>query len=293
MGYKFNPGQEHVEEGLRRIAGERFQRIARTLENPDLSDLVKIHEVRKSVKRLRSLIRLAGPSLADWREENICLRDAARPLSALRDTSALHEALANLPLAPEALGDLTHALTFSPQIPHTSPETTSDLLQTFTEITRSAAIRAETWRLNATGFDALAPGLEKSYRRLRKSHDLAMKTKEEDALHEWRKAAKIHWHHSLLLRKTCPEAMEAHARMAARISSSLGTWRDAGLVITAINALPSDALPPKLAKKARKAITRLQAASLLEARSNTLWITAETPHALIKRWEQYWQTSAE
>ena len=46
-----------------------------------------VHEVRKSLKKIRAALRLVRPVIGDksYRRENTCFRDAARPLTEVRD----------------------------------------------------------------------------------------------------------------------------------------------------------------------------------------------------------------
>src|SRR5262245_11848944 len=55
----------------------------------------KVHDTRKRLKRARAAVRLARPALGDraWRRENESLRDAGRPLSAIRDSRILIDTL--------------------------------------------------------------------------------------------------------------------------------------------------------------------------------------------------------
>src|SRR6476620_4264268 len=85
---------------LRSIAAERLELSLSCLNKPLTDD--SVHAIRKRLKELRSLLRLLRgplPRLTRHRE-NTALRDAARPLSDLRDTAVLIEALTGLPKRP-------------------------------------------------------------------------------------------------------------------------------------------------------------------------------------------------
>src|SRR5438045_3832500 len=58
----------------------------------------EIHEARKAIKRSRATLRLLRNTLSDhaYRLENSTLRDAAKPLSAVRDARVLLESLDDL-----------------------------------------------------------------------------------------------------------------------------------------------------------------------------------------------------
>src|ERR1035438_9205365 len=97
MAYRLQPG-ESVREGLRRIAREELssaaaglrQATARTRDDA-------IHEARKSVKKVRAILRLMRGELGDtYAIENRRLRDVARRLSVYRDGTVMIETLDQL-----------------------------------------------------------------------------------------------------------------------------------------------------------------------------------------------------
>lgn len=290
MTYRLKPGKETVENGIRRIAADEFSRIAETLANPDLPSAGQVHEVRKSAKRLRSMIGLVAPVLAVATTENAVLRDAARTLSSTRDTGAILDCLGRLKLPPDIVSMVTAALAGTPPSPD-PVKGSAKLLKAFGRETSAAAKRAAGWKINDEGFDAIGSGLKRSYGRLRKTFDTAIRTGEEEATHDWRKSAKRHWHHALLLRQICPEILDAHARMAHRLSESLGDWRDIGLLIDALDTVPPGQLDKETLKAVRRAAIRDQKRLLKKARRISSLLTAEKPRAFTARWAAYWAAS--
>ncbi len=287
MTYRFKPGRETVGDGVRRIAAEQFGHMFGALGDEDQPSARRVHEVRKAVKRLRSLIRLIGPVFPDAKAENAALRDAARELSAARDTGAVMETLNQLKL-PEDVHARTRDALVKVTAARVSPEEAERLLKTFERQMRAASRRAAKWQIEAEGIEALAPGIHRGYRRLRKSFRDAVATGEEERLHDWRKCAKDHWHHTLLLRAVCFEAMQAHARMAENLSDALGDWRDAGLVLDALEQVPTKSLGKDDLKTVKRALARAQKRALRKAGRRGALLTAESPGALVARWSAYW-----
>ncbi len=78
------------------LLGELDSAIAR-LEKCPPSDHA-IHEIRKELKRVRAALRLLRPCLGvrAYRRENAVVRDAARPLTPMRDAAILPQALRRL-----------------------------------------------------------------------------------------------------------------------------------------------------------------------------------------------------
>src|SRR6201996_1775813 len=91
MAYKLEL-DEDVRAGIRRCAREQMDRAIRELSDRIGEDPVDaVHTARKAVKKERSLLRLARGAMPQRqrRRENAALRDAARGLSAARDTEAM------------------------------------------------------------------------------------------------------------------------------------------------------------------------------------------------------------
>ena len=290
MAYKLKPGHETVETGIRRIAGEEFSRIADVLANADIAGARKVHEVRKGAKKLRSLIRLVAPVVATAKPENTVLRDAARSLSSVRDSGAIEDSLARLKL-PVGVGDVVELALADRREPSLSPGEPAKLLKVFNREMRAVAKRVAGWQIDADDFEAVRPGLKRSYKKLREDFAKAIHSGEEEATHDWRKSAKTHWHHTLMLSQICPEAMDAHARMASRLSESLGNWRDSGLLIAALEALPPGNLEKDTLKIVSRAAMRDQKRLLKKAQRISALLTAEKPQALIARWSAYWSAT--
>lgn len=287
MAYRLKPGSETVEAGLKRIADEEFARIAHILSDAELSYARQVHEVRKSTKRIRSLIRLFAPTLATAKAESMTLRDAARALSSARDTGAILDSLERLKL-PAATKEAMKAALADNSGKTSEP---AKLLKAFGRDIRAAAKKAAAWHINADGFEAIRPGLGRSYKTLRDDFAAAARSRDEEAIHTWRKSAKVHWHHTILLGRICPDAIDAHARMACRLSESLGDWRDTGLLIAALDALTPEDLDKDSLKGARRAASADQKRLLKKAERISSLLTAEKPKALAARWAAYWAVS--
>ena len=90
---------QSVQKNIRRIAKKL---VEKTLE--DLAESSKksrdraVHDARKGLKKLRACLRLVRPEAGEriYREENRRYRDAARPLTEVRDAKILVESLGSL-----------------------------------------------------------------------------------------------------------------------------------------------------------------------------------------------------
>src|SRR5262245_6994153 len=98
MSFEFEP-DESVRKGVRRIARKQLEAALGLLTGaqPASPDEV-VHEARKHFKKLRAVLRLVRPAIGPkaYRGENITFRDAARPLTEVRDAKVLVETVDGL-----------------------------------------------------------------------------------------------------------------------------------------------------------------------------------------------------
>src|ERR1700730_254363 len=97
MAYQLS-SEESVPEGLRRMFREEFKSAVDQLKTKNGAKRDEaIHEARKSIKKIRGVLRLVQPELGGvFRFENRRLRDAGRKLSAFRDAGSVIEVFDNL-----------------------------------------------------------------------------------------------------------------------------------------------------------------------------------------------------
>ncbi|CAN0515546.1 unnamed protein product, partial [Phaeothamnion confervicola] len=99
-------------------------------------------------------------------------------------------------------------------------------LEEFRTRMSTARSRVGRWRLSEDGFDAIEPGLARSYKAARRAMAAASKDTTADAIHDWRKRVKDHWYHAHLLTPVWPKQMKT-SRIAARdLSELLGEHHD-------------------------------------------------------------------
>ena len=89
--------KESLEEGVHRVIEERVTEAAHELRSRRARGET-IHTARKRLKEARAILRLVRDELGEstFDRENRSYRNAARPLSELRDTEAIAQAFARL-----------------------------------------------------------------------------------------------------------------------------------------------------------------------------------------------------
>jgi CHAD domain-containing protein len=159
----------------------------------------RVHKVRRAIKHLRALLRLARPVLGGYREANAGLRDAARLLSHGRDATvrvALLGELASNADPGSELGALA-----GPAVAGSLPDAAEQEKQLagFARQIAVLAARSALWRVEPAPWTSLSKGAAKTYRAARRAMACARSTGRPADFHEWRKQIKYHAQHLDLL----------------------------------------------------------------------------------------------
>ncbi|HEX3745507.1 MAG TPA: CHAD domain-containing protein [Bryobacteraceae bacterium] len=294
MAYKFKQGQT-VAQNVKRIASEELATALQCLrDRAAVPAESSVHEIRKSIKKTRALLRLVRPELGEfYADENVQLRDTGRKLSPLRDAGALIgvvDGLREHPLngAGRSLSAVRKQLVRQKQLLEQEaggrklgPEVASELLR--------ARKSVRYWRLAKGGFEALAPGIEKTFRDGRRALAKARNSGRREDFHEWRKRVKDLWYHVRLLEKIWGDLMEGYEHSLKELEDALGDDLNLAILTERVEAMAS------------QNGGRLKAASLIkkiedsrsELRKRTLEIGdrvyAEKPREFTRQMARLWK----
>ncbi len=260
------------------------------LTDPELSDPEAVHEVRKTLKRWRALLRLLARPLGEQADQmRMEARELMRAIAGARDAQS----------ALDALGDLRKAeVPFSP----TSTETIRARLtemrdaaeaKSFTKTMRDrlsryldyATLSLERWPLKAIDFDTVTDGLTSTYRRARQLVPDGWTDAEAEHLHDLRRRVVEHRHQMDLVEPLWPRLGKVWAEEAQRLRNQLGACQDLA-VLTSLTA-PHELLAPwrsrlsPLIEERRRA--HMKTAQRLSGR-----LFAEKPKAFRRRIAALW-----
>ncbi|NBD39306.1 MAG: CHAD domain-containing protein [Verrucomicrobia bacterium] len=218
---------------IRRIVEERLERARRSLAAYPRRDPEGLHEARKDIKRLRSLLRLLrSPALkAPRRQANAALRMAGRRLSSCRDTEVLAALLEEI--SGEADADLReaarHAMNQLPQRgareQEVSPEDRAATGRAFADVEKIVAEMP----LQTLGKEALLKAWKRSEKRRRRARRIFRKEPSPGNLHELRKRQKDCLYQRKLLRDLLPRKKRSRGKIRRR-EKALGKARDYDLL---------------------------------------------------------------
>ncbi|HEY6781010.1 MAG TPA: CHAD domain-containing protein [Thermoleophilaceae bacterium] len=286
--------EETAADGVRRVARGRVESALIQLRRKSERDLpTAVHEARKDLKKLRSLLRLVRDALGRKRyhAENARYRDAARLLAGSRDAEVKLETLlglrrrfgSELPAAAGLEGALrAEREQLSGAVDE--PRLRGQLEQAAAAIELGRAA-IDDWRLDASGWKLLRPGLERSYRRGRERLAVVRSDPSVEAIHEWRKGVKDLWYQLRLLRESWPEVLSATADQAHELADLLGDHHDLSVLGEAVQAHADGAeRDTLLVLIERRQLELLERALPLGAR-----LYAEEPRRFATRLGVYWR----
>ncbi|MBD8064362.1 CHAD domain-containing protein [Devosia sp. PTR5] len=253
-----------------------------------------VHQIRKTCKQTRGMLRLVRPCFERYREENEAFKSIAASLSSSRDSSVMVETFTGLfpPGAPYASEDVRPALEevrirLDARAMHVHEQTDQQtLLANAAERLRDAKQRINDWSFTEKGVHILLPGLEQSFRKLRRGLERARAEPSAETLHELRKSAKYHWYHVRLWQPAAPDLLSAHASMLDRVGDALGDHHNLAVLREWLETatIGHETLRDTLLHK----VEMRQQVLLEEALPLLSQLAAEKPGALGRRYRQYW-----
>lgn len=257
----------------------------------------RVHEARKELKKARATLRLLRPALGDsvYVRENTTLRDAARPLSAIRDGKVL---LDTLDMLMERFGVAARELPtdgLRRALQRERSRSRRDILRgtaalrTQRESLCKAHERAGRWAVGDHGWSVVGAGLARVYNKGRKGLAEAERDRTPANLHEWRKQAKYLWHQLQALQPLWPGPVGELADQAHQLSDYLGDDHDLSLLRAKV--IYNNAAFPDAAS--RGALLALIDRLRMELRDKAMVLGRrlyeEKPSAFKARFGQYWR----
>jgi hypothetical protein len=193
MAYRLERN-ERVDEGLWRIFCEELQRASAWLsaETAGARDQA-IHETRRSLKKVRSILRLIRAGLgARYRRDNARLSAEALKLSPLRDAAAVIEAFDALhrKYRGDVQAEEFRAVRAGLVRRKKEIESSGDAGAVLRGVAKNMAKPGRPWRLGMSGSDAIESGLAASWRRGRKALARVRKDAQPENFHALRKRVK-------------------------------------------------------------------------------------------------------
>jgi CHAD domain-containing protein len=169
MAYRFERDFATVQDGVRKIAIELIDDAIDTANHRGRDFHETVHSLRKACKKLRGLIRVVRPVFDDYRTENAVFRDAGRHFSLLRDGGVMIETYDGLLEEYKDQVDRSKFVRIRRRftVLQKEMEAHEDFATTidkFRQTMKSSRKRVRRWHVDDDGFDAIEPGVKKSYK---------------------------------------------------------------------------------------------------------------------------------
>src|SRR4249920_951139 len=283
-------GNSSFGDGLAAAARSIIADGRRALTDPELSAPEAVHEVRKTLKRWRALLRLLARPLG---EQAVQMRSEARELmrgiADARDVQSALDALSDLrktglPFSATSIETIRTRLTEKRDAAEARAFTKS-MRDRLTRYFDYATLSLERWPLEAIDFDIVTDGLTSTYRRVRQLLPDSWSDAEAEHLHDLRRRVVEHRHQMDLVEPLWPRLGKVWAEEAQRLRNRLGSCQDLA-VLTELTT-PHQMLAPWRSRLAPLIAVR-RGAHLKTAQRLAGRLFAEKPKAFRQRIAALW-----
>jgi CHAD domain-containing protein len=227
---------ESVADGIRRVVCEQIDkgldRLTGQGKNSTRDEAV--HDARKAFKKVRAVLRLVGKDLGSkiYQRENICFRDAARPLTEVRDAKMLVEAFDKLmehfagEVSSRRFAKVRQALQGHQRAVRRRVLDEEDALSKVVRAVKGARKRVKDWPIGPDKWSTVGKGLRRVYKTAMRAFAAGEEERTVENLHEWRKQVKYLWHQLQLLTPIWPDVIKELANQAHELADYLGEDHD-------------------------------------------------------------------
>ncbi len=220
---------------VRRILLAQLDKAIAGLKRPNLTDHT-VHEVRLDLKRARATLRLLRECIGvdAYRRENLCMRDAARPLTTVRDANVLLKTLHRLDPAAQARQKEDFVRQLSRVLRRERRAVRQRLRQQ--DVTAAAAalvaVKRRLQRAPEAGRDraTLGTGVKRAYKSGREAFAQVRQRPTDESLHEWRKQTKYLANQLEILLPLNPKRLAKSCKRSSRLAKHLGEDHDLALL---------------------------------------------------------------
>jgi CHAD domain-containing protein len=253
-----------------------------------------VHGARKQIKMARATLRLLrrGLSKKRYRAQNERLRDAAKPLSQVRDATVLLSAIDDL-LDGQGRGHAGSLKGIHDQLTHERARTRSRVvgeggLAESRRLLRRARTQASKWHVGRKGWSVIGEGLGRVYAQGRNAFAAARETSTDTALHEWRKQVKYLRHQLRLLQPIQPDTVSRMVEELHRLGDHLGDDHDLAILQIKLAAQPARLANEPAQRRLSTKINRRRLSLQRRAMELGSRLYEETPQQFCSRLRDYW-----
>ena len=300
---------EPLAVGVKRVTLDELERAASGFFDGEDEFAGAVHQSRKSMKRVRSLLRLVRGEITErvFEYEDRSIRDTGRLLSEVRSSVATTDAAV---LIRDLYGELLAPSTFEELIgrlghrrdlielraledPHLIGRVVHNLEKAYN---RYAAWSTDPDARTVYGlgirneYVAVEPGLYSTYERGRREMVAAYKTRAAHEFHQWRKRAKYLRHQVEFLTPLWPEVVVGLAVTLDRLGELLGEEHDLAELLELLHSRPDMCPSPRERSLFAALVTQRRSELQVAAEILGRRIYAEAPDSVQHRFGEYWES---
>jgi CHAD domain-containing protein len=295
MAFRLKAGKA-VGKGVKRVVRRELDKALDLLGSKGDRDEA-VHDARKAFKKVRAVLRLVRGEIGakTYRQENRRFRDAARPLTEVRDAKALVEALDHLAerypdeAGAVSLADARRVLQSDRRAIRKRVLRDDRTIPAVVAEVKAAQDRLRDWSIPHKGWSALAGGIKATYKRGRRALAAAGEDATPENLHEWRKQAKYVWHQLHLLEPVWPGVMEELAQEVKALADLLGDDHDLVVLRERLAASPEEFGGKRRLTTLLELIDRRRGELGEEAFALGRRLYADRPREITSRLREYWR----
>jgi CHAD domain-containing protein len=288
--------REDVKQNISRILLGQIDYILHHCEGNEADIHISIHEIRKSIKRIRAVLRLIREEIgySTYYRENVFFRDISRKISGLRTHNVLALTLENLkgdlsPAFPqEAIDSLIKTIRSEREEMLARITADGKALKRLAVSFEKARERIPGLPIQGKGFEVFAGGMQRVYRQGRKYLGLSRETPDVHLLHDMRKRVKYLWYQVEIIKPVYPVMLKAYADSLEDVSESLGIYHDLAVMVEYLEDDPTR-LDQDLQETLLEACEFKKSALLPGIFKTAGAAYGEEPEALIQRLGEYWK----
>ena len=233
MSYRLDTGLP-LADAVRRVADEQTGRAMAAIRDHDRPVGGRVHELRKCVKKVRALLRLARAGFPEFRKVNRSYRDVARRLASHRDARVMYDLAVDL---VDEQASLPLLRWFEARV-SLAEELALPALEEAHDAFAALQSGIDDWVLDELGPGHVMHGLSRTLRVVHKRSDRITGNSGDKKAHEWRKRVKDHWYHLRLLRDVLEKEDRERLKRFGELGELIGDAHDRWVLAGEINALP-------------------------------------------------------
>ncbi len=258
-----------------------------------------IHRTRKTIKRIRALLKMIRDETgySFYYRENLCFRDLARKMTSVRDQKVLldtfQQVMARYPRLlqeKEQQAVRMHLINGLEERLKVLGEQEGGLKNILNDLILATGRLGDSLELE-DGFEAVQGGIQRIYRRGRKSLPLISGEPQLELLHEYRKSCRYLQFQMELLQPLYPVVLHSYAESIDDHTEALGRYRDQERLESFLESRFLPDLGANAIQTLNKKVSHRREKAFHQIALKGRLIYAEKPGIFIRRIRQYWNAN--